>query len=108
MRECARKADQLSLADGKRRAALGDGRFDAARLRIQIRPEANLAQRTLDARAIDPFGAELYVGFERAGEKEWVLQDDAEEPPQFLQIHFADVDAIDQNLAALDVVEAQQ
>ena len=43
-----------------------------------------------------------------AGEEERVLQHHAVAPPQFGQVHVADVDAVDANRALLHVVEAQQ
>ena len=41
-----------------------------------------------------------------AGEEEWVLQDDAEAAAKRSEVLVADVDAVDQDLAALHVVEA--
>ena len=40
--------------------------------------------------------------------QERILQHDAELAAQVVQIYFANVDAVEQNLAALNVVEAQQ
>ncbi len=48
------------------------------------------------------------VGFERAGEQERILQDDAELAAELLHAQFADVDAVEKNLSALNFVEAQQ
>ena len=71
-------------------------------------PEAHFAQGALDGGAVDGCGAQADVRFERAGEQERILQDDAELAAQILHVQFADVDAVEQDLAALDVVEAQQ
>src|SRR4029077_10328468 len=40
------------------------------------------------------------------GEEEGVLKNDAEQAAEVLQIDFADVDAVEEDLAALNVVEA--
>ena len=40
--------------------------------------ETDFAQRCFHRGTIDSFRAEADVGFERAGEKEWILQHDAE------------------------------
>ena len=108
VRQGAREADQLALADRKRGAALADRRVQPLRQGIEEWPEADFAQGALDGRAVDGFGAQADVGFERAGEEERVLQHDAELAAQFLHVQFANVDAVEQDLAALDVVEAQQ
>ncbi len=76
--------------------------------RFDERPEPHFAQRAFRVRPVDLFRAEFHVRFERAREKERILQHDAEHPPQILQVHLANVHAIEQNLAALNVVEAQQ
>ena len=45
VRQGAREAHQLALADGKSGAALGDRRFHALRQRIEKRPKADFAER---------------------------------------------------------------
>ena len=52
--------------------------------------------------------AEANIRLDVAGEKERILEHDAELLAKFLQIQQANVHAIEQNLAALNVVEAQQ
>ena len=37
-----------------------------------------------------------------------VLQDETEHPAQLAEVHFANVDAVDQNAPARDIVESQQ
>ena len=54
----------------------------------------------------DPGGAEADVFGDGAGEEEWVLQDDAEAAAEGGEVLVADVDAVDEDLAVLDVVEA--
>ena len=56
----------------------------------------------------DPVGAEADVLLDRAGEQERILQHDAEAAAQIVEIHVADVDAVDADRALLHVVEAQQ
>ena len=51
---------------------------------------------------------ERQVALDRAGEEEHVLQHEPDVPPEMAQRKIADVDAIDQDLAFLDVVETQQ
>ena len=65
-------------------------------------------QGALDGGAVDALGAEADVGFERAGEEERVLQHDAELAAQGVSVELAEVHTVEQNLAALDFVEAQQ
>ena len=70
VRQGAGKADQLALADRKRGAAFGDGRFHALRQGFKQRAEAHFAQAPLGDRALDRLRAQADVRFERAGEKE--------------------------------------
>ena len=53
-------------------------------------------------------GTEPHVALDRAREEERILQHNSELPPQFLQIKQADIDSIQQNLPALNIVKAQQ
>ena len=62
----------------------------------------------LDGGAVDIGSAEADVGFDCAGEKEWILKHDAELPPQILQFDGANVLAVKENLTALNVVKAKQ
>ena len=68
--------------------------------------DVDLVGGALEAFVGDPRGAEADVVGDGAGEEEWILQDDAEALAKFVQILLAHVDAVDQNAAALDVVEA--
>ena len=89
-------------------AALADHRVEALWQRIEERAQADFAQRSLDGCAVHAFGAQPDVGFERAGEKKWILQHDAKLAAQVVHVQLANVDAVEQNLPALDFVEAQQ
>src|ERR1700733_12652930 len=106
--QCASKTYELPLAYRKRRAALGNRRFHALRLRFKPGTKSHFSQRAFSSGARNSFGAQLDVGFQRAGEKKWVLQNDPEKPPQLLQVHRANIHAIQQNLAALNIVKPQQ
>src|SRR5690606_3676682 len=48
------------------------------------------------------------VALDRAGEEEHVLEHQADVVAQLRQAHPPDVDAVDEDLAALDVIEAQE
>ena len=108
VRQGAGKTDELALADGESGAAFADGRVESLRQRIEEGAEADFEKSALDGGAVDAFGAEADVGFERAGEEKWVLQDDAELAAQGVRVELAEVDAVKQDLAALDFVETQK
>ena len=52
--------------------------------------------------------AEPNVGFDRSGKEEGILQHNSEVPAQILQIKKANIDSIQKDLPALDIVETQQ
>src|SRR5712664_421203 len=108
VREGAREIDKLALTNGKCGAALVDAGGDAFRERLDEIGKTNFTNRLLDGGAVDAGRAEADVGFDGAGEEEWILENDAEQAAQILKIDFADVDAIEENLAALNIVEAEQ
>src|ERR1700722_16548473 len=62
----------------------------------------------LGSGAIDPLRTQADVRFECTGEKERILQHNSEKLTQILQTNFANIDAVEENLAALNVVEPQQ
>ncbi len=66
------------------------------------------SQRLLYHFAVDAGGAQADVRLDRAGKEERILEDDAEHAAQVLDIDFADVDAVEEDLSALDVVEAEE
>src|SRR4029077_21264975 len=51
---------------------------------------------------------ETNIRFDRAGKQERILQHDAELPAQVLHIEEPNIDAVQEDLSPLDVVEAQQ
>ncbi len=77
MRESAREADQLALAYGERGAAFIDARVDTLWQRADKIAKPNFVDGVLDSGAIDARRPEAYVGFNRSGEEEGILQDDA-------------------------------
>ena len=107
MRQRAREADQLALADGKSCAALGDLRFHAAGKPGDERAKPHFLQRGIYGSAADVRGAQAHVGLDGAGKQKRVLEDDAKLAAQILQVEVANIAAVDENLAALDVVKAQ-
>src|SRR5205823_6673064 len=100
--------DELTLADGKRRAALVDDSSGATRKRANEFAEADLFERALDGGVFDVLGAEADVGFDGSGEEKRILQHDAELAAQILQLDEANVFSVEKNLAALNVVEPEQ
>ncbi len=108
MRQRPRKADQLALAHGKSCAAFADVGVDAVAQGIQQGAEPHFAQRGFHTRAADVFVAQADVRFQGAGEQERILQHDAELLAQLVHVVAANVHAIEQNLSALNFVEAQQ
>ena len=107
VREGAGEIDQLALADGQRGAALVDGGADPLGKGLDEIGETNLADGVFDGLAVDAGSSEANVGFNGAGEKEGILENDAEVSAQVLDIDFADVDAVQEDLAALNIVKAQ-
>src|ERR1700676_787473 len=108
VREGASEIDELALADGQRRAAFVDAGADAFRKRFDEIGEADFADGGLDGSAVDARSAQAHVGFDSAGEEKRILQHDAELAAQILEIDFTDVDAVKQDLAALNVVKAKE
>src|SRR6266852_8197215 len=108
VRESAGEINELALTDGERGAAFVDAGADAFRERFDEIGEADFADGSFDGVAVDAGGAEADVGFDGAGEEKGILEDDAELAAQVLEIDFADVDAVEQDLAALNVVEAEK
>ena len=59
------------------------------------------SRRFAHARIVDGVVAETDVAGDRAGKQMDVLQHEPEQPAQLAEIHLADVDAVDQNTAAV-------
>ncbi len=102
----AGEADELLLAGGEGRAAFAHGFGEFERQGADEVADVDLVAGALEALVGDPFRAEADVVGDGAGEEEGVLQDDAEAAAKPGEVLFADVDAVDQDAAALDVVEA--
>src|SRR5260370_1947474 len=108
VREGAGEIDELALADRERGAAFVDAGGDAFGEGFDEIGKADFANGVLDGVAVDVGSAEANVCFDGAGEEEAVLKNDAEQAAEVLEIDFADVDAVEQDLAALDVIEAKK
>ena len=104
--EGAGEADELLLAGGEGGAAFADGLVEAGREGADEVGDVDFFGGVLDVFVGDPAGAEADVVGDGAGEEERVLEDDAEAAAEGGEVLFADVDAVDENLAVLDVVEA--
>src|SRR5579863_1440239 len=105
--EGAREIDELPLADAERGAAFVDGGGDAFGQRGDEVGQADFVASAENRFAIDARRAEPNIGLDRAAEEERILKDDAEHAAQVLNIDFADVDAVEEDLTALDVVETE-
>ncbi len=104
--EGAGEADELLLSGGEGSAALADGLVELKREGADEVADVDFVGGELEALIGDPLGAETNVVGDGACEEEGILQDDTEALTEFFQILLADVYAIDEDGAALDVVEA--
>jgi len=100
------KTDELLLAGGERGAALEDGLGEGAGQGADEVADVDLVGGVGDFIVGDPGGAHADVLGDVAGEEEGILQDDAEAAAEGEEVLLADVDAVDEDLAKLDVVEA--
>src|SRR5258708_7485189 len=108
VRESARKREQLFLADGKGGAALPDGFVQTLRKALDEIQNINPARRLFHLSIAYPTGSQSNVAADGSGKQERVLQDYSEIAAQVAQPELADIDSIEQYLALLDVIEAQQ
>jgi len=76
--------------------------------RDSMKSQADFADGVFYGGAIDVRRAKANVGFDGAAEQEGILQDDAEEAAEVLKVDFADVDSVEQDLTALNIIEAKQ
>src|SRR5262245_7956852 len=106
-RERASERQELFLAGGQRRATLGHGGVEAVRWRIDEPLRTDRRRRSLHRRVIDRLRTEPDVAPDRPGKEMHVLKDEREKTAKARQLELADVDTVDANLPALDVVEAQ-
>src|ERR1700720_1774180 len=104
----AGEVDELALAYRERGAAFADGGGDAFGERAYEVGQADFFAGLFHHFAVDAGGAETNVCFDGAAEEERILEDDAEHATQVLDIDFADVDAVEKDLATLHVVETQE
>ena len=104
--EGAGEADELLLSGGEGGAAFAHGLGKLQRQGADEVADVDFVGGALEAFVGDPRGAEADVVGDGAGEEEGVLQDDAEALAQRVEVLLADVDAVDEDAAALDVVEA--
>src|SRR5438034_2836695 len=107
VRECTREIDQLTLPDGKSRATFVHGCGNSVRERVHELAQADFVNCALYVVARDARRAEPNIGFNRSGKEEGILQHNSEVPAQILQIEKADIDSIQKDLPALDIVETQ-
>ena len=107
-RERPGERQELFLSDRQRRAAFRDGAVVAERHPVDEAIGVDGRRRPPDGLVRDGGVAEPDVLGDRAGKQIHVLQHEAEQPAQLVERHLADVDAVDQDAPAGDVVEAQQ
>ncbi len=108
MRQRAGEADELALADGERRAALADLRVDAVGQGFDPGAEADFAQRFLDARGSMPSVPRRTFDSSVPVKRNGSCSTMPKWRRSSMQVEFADIDAVEQNLPALNFVEAQQ
>src|SRR5580765_5198012 len=104
----AREINQLALSHGQRRSAFVDRSCNSFRQRMDKVGEADFFNRAFDIFAGNTRCAQTNVRFDGAGKKERILEHDSKMPAQVLQIKEADIYAIEEDLAALNIVKAQQ
>ncbi len=107
-RQRPREREELLLPDRQRRAALGDRALVSERHPFDEAVGVHRRRRTPDIVIADRRVAKANVVGNRSGEQVDVLQHQAEQPAQLVERQLADVDAVDENPPAADVVEAQQ
>ena len=102
----AGKVDELLLARRERVASFADWLVKLARQALDEVQHIHIACRLAQPACRNLLIAEANVFSQRAGEKEWILQDDGEMLAQRGQILVAQIHAVEQNLAGGYVVEA--
>ncbi len=102
----AGEGDELFLAGGEGGAAFGDGLGEGTGEGSDEVADVDLVGGVFELPVGDPGGAEADVVGDGAGEEEGVLEDDAEALAESVEILLTDVDAVDEDIAVLDVVEA--
>src|SRR5882762_9152722 len=108
VRQGAGKIDELALSDRERGAAFVDTGADAFGKGLDEIGKPDFADGVLYGGAIDVRRAKANVGFDGAAEQEGILENDAEEATEILQVDLADVDSDEKDLTALKIVEAKQ
>ena len=104
--ESAGEGDELLLSGGEGGTALADGLVELERQGADEVGDVDFFCGGLEGCVGDPVGAEADVVGDGSGEEEGVLQDDTEALAQGFEILLADVDSVDEDLPALDVVKA--
>src|SRR2546430_1244632 len=108
MGQGASEIDELALADGKRGASLIDGGGGSVGKRTNELAEADFLESAVDGGVLDALGAEADIGLNRSGEEKRILEHDAELAAKVLQLDGSNVLAVEKNLTALNVVEAEK
>ena len=109
VRKGSRKINELALSNGKRGAALVDARWQFLRAaHEQNRPGRFRRWRVSTSSRVMPGVPRRMLDSIVPVKRNGSCKHDSEMPAKILQIEEADVDAIQQNLPALNVVETQQ
>ena len=106
MRKRACKVDELFLPRGETRAPLAQRLVETMRQGVDEVEDVDLFCRALHVGIRDRLRAQADVLGNRSGEEKWVLQHDPEVLAQCSQLMPTHVNAINQHLAALHIVEA--
>src|SRR5690606_29067407 len=106
--ERAREGEELALADGERGAALVDGVAVTGGEAIDEGIGAHACGGGSHARVLDVCAAEADVVCDVAAEEEHVLEDEADAATQLLDRHAVDGNTVEEDFAALRLVEAHE
>src|ERR1700721_106866 len=106
VRKGAGEADELFLTSGERSPALANRLGELEWKRADKVAHVDLIGSTLQALIRNPLRAEANVVRDGAGEEERILQYDTEAVAKDLQVVLAHVHAVNQDAAALNVIEA--
>jgi len=106
MSEGTREGYELLLAGGERGAAFEDGFRELAGKGADEVGEVDLFGGVFDFSVSDMGAAEADVLRDGAGEEEAVLRHDTEAAAKQVEVLIADIDAVDEHGAGLDIVKA--
>src|SRR3954464_8496507 len=102
------KRDELLLSRRERAAALAYRFVECLRQAAHEVTDIYVVSGTLDHLTRDPFRTKADIVGNRAGEEEGILQHDSITATQLADFHLPNVDAVNTDRSALNVIEPQQ